>query len=172
MANDELYHYGTKGQKWGIRRYQNPDGTLTEEGKKRYGYNDNPTTLFQTMRKNITDYRLTGTKYKGIHKLGASRHIDYQVKKNANKAKYYSNKAKSVKNKLLKNIYKNSSYNSQQLSNYYKHAQKYKLNEKYIKAGSVVDKNYRDLNTKTLLTGANITMGERYLMDSMASRYS
>lgn len=35
--NDELYHYGIIGQKRGIRRYQNPDGTLTEEGKARYG---------------------------------------------------------------------------------------------------------------------------------------
>lgn len=32
----ELYHWGIKGQKWGVRRFQNPDGTLTEEGKKRY----------------------------------------------------------------------------------------------------------------------------------------
>lgn len=35
--SDELYHHGIKGQKWGIRRYQNLDGTLTEEGKKKYG---------------------------------------------------------------------------------------------------------------------------------------
>ena len=35
----ELYHHGIKGQKWGIRRYQNPDGTLTAAGRKRY-YND------------------------------------------------------------------------------------------------------------------------------------
>ena len=33
---NELYHHGVEGMKWGIRRYQNEDGTLTEEGKKRY----------------------------------------------------------------------------------------------------------------------------------------
>lgn len=32
---DFLEHHGIKGQKWGIRRYQNPDGTLTELGRKR-----------------------------------------------------------------------------------------------------------------------------------------
>ena len=32
---DELYHYGVKGQKWGVRRYQNKDGSLTTAGKKR-----------------------------------------------------------------------------------------------------------------------------------------
>ena len=36
--NDELYHHGIKGQKWGVRRYQNPDGSLTAAGKVRYGY--------------------------------------------------------------------------------------------------------------------------------------
>ena len=32
----ELYHWGIKGMKWGVRRYQNKDGTLTPAGKKRY----------------------------------------------------------------------------------------------------------------------------------------
>ena len=32
----ELYHHGVKGMKWGIRRYQRKDGSLTPEGKKRY----------------------------------------------------------------------------------------------------------------------------------------
>lgn len=35
MDNNELIHYGTKGMKWGVRRYQNKDGTLTSAGKKR-----------------------------------------------------------------------------------------------------------------------------------------
>ena len=33
---NELYHHGIKGQKWGVRRYQNEDGNLTSYGKKRY----------------------------------------------------------------------------------------------------------------------------------------
>lgn len=37
MSRGILVHHGIKGQRWGIRRYQNPDGTLTEEGKQRYG---------------------------------------------------------------------------------------------------------------------------------------
>lgn len=36
MSNNELYHYGVKGMKWGVRRYQNKDGTLTAAGKNRY----------------------------------------------------------------------------------------------------------------------------------------
>lgn len=31
-----LMHWGIKGMRWGVRRYRNPDGTLTEDGKRRY----------------------------------------------------------------------------------------------------------------------------------------
>ena len=36
MSNTELYHHGVKGQRWGMRIYQNKDGSLTTYGKKRY----------------------------------------------------------------------------------------------------------------------------------------
>lgn len=40
MDNTELTHWGIKGMKWGVRRFQNRDGSLTSEGRKRYGDDD------------------------------------------------------------------------------------------------------------------------------------
>lgn len=35
-GSSDIYHHGIKGQKWGVRRFQNPDGTLTPDGIERY----------------------------------------------------------------------------------------------------------------------------------------
>lgn len=37
VYGEELYHHGIKGQKWGVRRFQNEDGSLTPAGRERYG---------------------------------------------------------------------------------------------------------------------------------------
>lgn len=60
IVNGELYHYGIKGQKWGRRRYQNPDGSLTPEGKKRYG-TMSPDKLQKALKKQVRQVRAEQT---------------------------------------------------------------------------------------------------------------
>lgn len=64
MRSDELCHWGIKGMKWGVRRYQNKDGTLTPAGKKRYAGDDRGegsknqiqnSSPVKTRRRSITD---------------------------------------------------------------------------------------------------------------------
>lgn len=45
MENNTLTHHGIKGMRWGIRRFQNKDGSLTAKGKKRYGGEDPEETV-------------------------------------------------------------------------------------------------------------------------------
>ena len=50
---NELYHWGIKGMKWGVRRYQNSDGSLTAAGRKRYTNSDG--TLNEKGKKKFGD---------------------------------------------------------------------------------------------------------------------
>ena len=58
ILDNELQHFGIKGMKWGVRRYQNKDGSLTPEGRKRYGSEENFEKQYPAEQKAV----LTGTK--------------------------------------------------------------------------------------------------------------
>lgn len=60
--DDYLMHYGIKGQKWGVRRFQKKDGSLTSQGKKRYNEDEGP----ETKKKGLSD------KQKKAIKVGAA----------------------------------------------------------------------------------------------------
>lgn len=53
----ELYHHGIKGQRWGVRRYQNKNGVLTSAGKKRYAPTNDDAESRKFVRKYLIDER-------------------------------------------------------------------------------------------------------------------
>lgn len=66
MNNTELFHTGVKGMKWGVRRYQNKDGSLTPLGKKRYA---KELAKLEAEKKRIHQQELTAKKLKKLEDM-------------------------------------------------------------------------------------------------------
>lgn len=85
MYEYELYHHGIKGQKWGVRRYQNADGSLTSAGKRRYEVEDARSNL-RKERMKLRDAQNAATvsgnlkAFAGVTGVGIKRIQNYQEK--------------------------------------------------------------------------------------------
>ena len=90
----ELYHWGVKGMKWGRRRYQNPDGSLTPEGEKRYYNADGSLTRHGKGARNsgTLSYKVQSDHLKKLHDSKAKKADDPNVNyfsSNATKGRKY-----------------------------------------------------------------------------------
>lgn len=111
MAENELMHYGIIGQKWGIRRYQNEDGSLTALGREHYGLKN----LSQINRDIHSDkgneqaVRERGRMYSKINKVEKKDYrqvtLDalkkYGLKNSAEKERYLTTRRKAIAEEAL-----------------------------------------------------------------------
>lgn len=88
--NNELYHHGIKGMRWGIRRYQNPDGSLTPAGKKRLQQLDSEREAL--VGKKSSSSSEAGTEKKTIYDLS-----DEEIKNVSIRQQYIKNYLESTK---------------------------------------------------------------------------
>ena len=70
-----IKHHGIKGQKWGVRRFQNKDGSLTPAGKKKYGSKENFEKQYPEDRKAATK-AVKRASDKGVDAVRAAREVE------------------------------------------------------------------------------------------------
>ena len=107
---NSIYHHGIKGQKWGVRRYQNEDGTRTEAGKKRYGgfhIHFDPVSWIAGIASKNSGERLTSIKVAEDKNNGDSLFIDSLLFIPYNVAKRSINNSRERK-KLVNNKHENT----------------------------------------------------------------
>lgn len=101
--DDYLMHFGISGMHWGVRRYQNYDRTLTEEGKKRYGAEGSASANKTKRDLNRIDRESTVSKARAETYHARSAASEYAAKKRLSKGKngkitsWYANNAKKYK---------------------------------------------------------------------------
>lgn len=104
MENNELQHWGIKGQRWGHRRFQNKDGSLTPAGRKRYDDDDGDAPYkkqYEAARKEIAAERAAQRNAKAVGKYEAkTAKLEYKQAKQEAKAQEKAEKRKEIAKKV------------------------------------------------------------------------
>ena len=89
--SQELYHHGIQGQKWGVRRYQNSDGSYTSLGKKRRREESGYNVSAKEVKKNMNSYD-DATLQKKINRIN----MQNQVSKLEKQDRFYNKGLKTA----------------------------------------------------------------------------
>lgn len=100
---NELYHHGVKGQKWGIRRYQYTDGSLTPAGKKRYSNSSTSNIMSMKVKDavNSAKTQITGKQYVDTYLKKGTTFARIQTSENFENFAFYATYKKKDQEKYL-----------------------------------------------------------------------
>ena len=108
IYSDELYHHGVKGQKWGVRRYQNKDGSLTSAGKiknnqavRKFRQSDNGKTQSTPERLKVNNIN-TSTKHNS--KELSNKLIELHKREHSGSMRNDLKARSEIKNEVLKSM--------------------------------------------------------------------
>lgn len=154
--DNELMHYGVKGQKWGVRRYQRSDGTYTSAGRKRRNRYERAADAAQ---RDADDLRKHGyiKEADAVQKV-ANRNRQKAIlraEKKANKRSDWSDDAKTAHDIKQKNV--------KQMSN----AELKKLNER-----TRLEQEYSRLNPNTVQKGWKYVAAGAATLGTVAGLYN
>lgn len=167
-SSDDIMHYGVLGMKWGVRRYQNSDGSLTEKGKKKYGkMSDDKLSkvLNKQVQKRRSEIHGSGNRLMSYMDIGEnSKKAINKFNDDKNKYRNSDTYKKAEKQwRLLDKKYEDGKIDDNQYSAEYEKIRKSIYDPKFDSSVTYGDIGHKYVKEYINGYGRNITMG--YLQD-------
>ena len=161
---NELYHHGIKGQKWGVRRYQNKDGSLTPAGKKKE-YKKS-LKADKKIRRDLESKAYDSAMFANAYSRKSesySKKYEKAIAKDPTKSNQKTQRIENTKNLLDLNAKSWNTYNS-------KNVQRLKKQVDFM-INKYSDTNIKNVNVKTTKKGIEYVRSIRASMDNSNVTY-
>lgn len=182
--SDELYHHGILGQKWGVRRYQNPDGSYTAVGRRRYASLERSEQKASSSKSNLAkqyhNYNAATKRAeierankvlnaKGLKNKYSEAYGFGAVATNAKaRAEYQSKNSELAKTRYGRNLNRAGAFNNEQLAKYASKMQKASTSKKIVEY--VTQSEYMRMPVQTI-SGRKSTRGKEMVLSILTAGY-